>query len=730
MEQYTQVGTYRVHRELLDFVSAHVLPGAETGHQFWQGVERILDEFIPRNEALLHERESFERLLQKWYSEQKQDFDLVGYERFLQSIGYIEPVVPDFSIDVSDVDTEITQQAGPQLVVPLDNARYALNAANARWGSLYDALYGTDVIDEADGKTKSAGYNPVRGKAVIAYAKQYLDDTFPLLTGSHRDAEGYAVRADEPYAIINGQDVPFSNDCFVGYVGNPDSPTSLVLVHNGLHAELKFDRNHPIGRTDGAGLTDIELESALSAIVDCEDSVAAVNARDKVHLYKNWLGLMDGTLEATFTKGGKPLKRQLNEDRRYTGRNGRDVVLPGCSLLFIRNVGHLMTTDLMLDNQGREVPEGILDGIFTSLIASRHLDSKRNSRERSIYIVKPKMHGSKEVTFTNDLFDAIEDVLDLPRHTLKVGVMDEERRTSLNLKNCIERVKERIVFINTGFLDRTGDEIHTSLTFGPMRKKGEMKTSAWLDAYERLNVLTGLAADFYQQAQIGKGMWAMPDKMCDMMREKVAHAESGATTAWVPSPTAATLHALHYHQVDAFRVQRELVQRSFDIDSERKRLLEIPLATRVYTDDEVREELENNLQGLLGYVVRWVEQGVGCSKVPDIHHIGLMEDRATLRISSQHVANWLYHGVCTREQVEATMYRMAEVVDKQNAADPNYRPMTPDVTDSIAYQAAKDLVFQGTDSPSGYTEPILHRRRRQFLTQSTLELNLKGGASS
>lgn len=706
------------------------MPEAETRHQFWQGVERILDEFIPRNETLLHERESFERLLQNWYSEQKQNFDFVAYERFLQSIGYIEPVVPDFKIDVSGVDSEITQQAGPQLVVPLDNARYALNAANARWGSLYDALYGTDVIDEANGKTKSIGYNPVRGAAVIAYAKQYLDDTFPLRTGSHLDAEGYAVRADEPYAIINGQDVPFATDCYVGYVGNADRPTSLVLVHNGLHAELKFDRNHPIGRTDGAGLTDIELESALSAIVDCEDSVAAVNARDKVHLYKNWLGLMDGTLEATFTKGGKPLTRKLNEDRRYTGRNERDIILPGRSLLFIRNVGHLMTTDLMLDGQGKEVPEGILDGIFTSLIASRHLDAKRNSRERSIYIVKPKMHGSKEVAFTNDLFDAIENVLDLPRHTLKVGVMDEERRTSLNLKNCIERVKGRIVFINTGFLDRTGDEIHTSLTLGPMRRKGEMKTSAWLDAYERLNVLTGLKADFHQQAQIGKGMWAMPDKMHDMMRDKVAHVESGATTAWVPSPTAATLHALHYHQVDAFRIQRELVQHSFDMDSDRKRLLEIPLAPRVYTDDEVREELENNLQGLLGYVVRWVEQGVGCSKVPDIHHIGLMEDRATLRISSQHVANWLYHGICTREQVETTMYRMAEVVDEQNAGDPNYRPMTPDVTESIAYQAARDLVFYGPDSPSGYTEPILHRRRREFLTQSTLELNLKGGVSS
>lgn len=728
LEQYKQIGTYRVHRQLLDFVSARVLPEVAEHHPFWQGVERILDEFIPRNETLLQERESFERLLQEWYSDHKHNVEVNEYERFLRSIGYIEPVVQDFQIDVSNVDSEIAQQAGPQLVVPLDNARYALNAANARWGSLYDALYGTDVIDESDGE-KTKGYNPTRGAAVIAYAKQFLDDTFPLREGTHREAEGYSIEGDAAYAVLDGKRVPFQQHCFVGYAGSPESPDRLLLVHNGLHAELKFDRHHPVGKSDPAGLVDIELESALSAIVDCEDSVAAVRAEDKVHLYENWLGLMDGTLEATFKKGDQSLTRTLNPDRHYIGTGGREVVLPGRALLFIRNVGHLMTTDLILDGEGREVPEGIVDGIFTALIASRHLDANRNSRERSIYIVKPKMHGSKEVAFTNDLFDTIEDLIDVPRHTIKVGVMDEERRTSLNLKNCIHQVKGRVVFINTGFLDRTGDEIHTSLTLGPMRRKGEMKTSEWLDAYERLNVRVGLGAGFHRRGQIGKGMWAMPDRMNDMMRDKVNHVRSGATTAWVPSPTAATLHALHYHQVDASGVQRELLDEPFDTEREQRRLLEIPLATNEYTAEEVNEELENNLQGLLGYVVRWVEQGVGCSKVPDIHHIGLMEDRATLRISSQHVANWLYHGVCTKEQVEATLRRMAEVVDAQNAGDPHYRPMTPDVERSLAYQAARDLVFQGTDSPSGYTEPILHRRRREFIEQSTRE-NVKGGASS
>lgn len=729
MEHYERLSTYHVHDKLLHFINEQVLNSEETT-DFWHGVEVILDKFTRKNVALLKNREHFEQLLQDWYSKNSQHMNLLEYEAFLESIGYIEPVVDDFKIDVAGVDTEISRQAGPQLVVPLDNARYALNAANARWGSLYDALYGTDIIDETNGKEKGHGYNPVRGDEVIRYAKEFLDDTFPLRSASHQDADGYIVRDDAAYAIVNGVEVSFLHDCFVGYVGRPDTLESLFLVQNGLHTELKFNRAHPIGKVDRTGLMDIELESALSAIVDCEDSVAAVNAKDKVHLYENWLGLMDGTLEAAFMKNGKMLSRRLNEDKRLIGKGGAEVVLPGRSLLFIRNVGHLMTTDLMLDSEGREVPEGILDAIFTALIASRHLHNRINSREQSIYIVKPKMHGSEEVAFTNELFDEVEDLLGLTRHTIKVGVMDEERRTSLNLKNCIEKVKDRIVFINTGFLDRTGDEIHSSLTLGPMRRKGEMKTSAWLDAYERMNVMTGLNAGFNQQAQIGKGMWAMPDRMNDMMREKINHVQSGATTAWVPSPTAATLHAMHYHQVDAFAVQTELLQQPLDRHRERQRLLDIPLATKIYSSQEVREELENNLQGLLGYVVRWVEQGVGCSKVPDIHHIGLMEDRATLRISSQHVANWLYHGVCAPEQVEATLYRMAEVVDQQNGADPSYRRMTPDVDQSVAYQAARDLIFKGLGQPNGYTEPILHERRREFLKRQTPELNLKGGTSS
>lgn len=726
MNAYERLRTYHVHPALSDFVASRVLLDSEERQVFWDGVENLLDQFRTRNEALLRERETYEQLLQDWYREQGRTADVDALEQFLTSIGYIEPSVTDFSIDVHQIDNEI-KGAGPQLVVPLDNARYALNAANARWGSLYDALYGTDVIDETDGG-QSSGYDPVRGEAVIAYAKQFLDDTFPLERGSHHEVTGYFVKSDRAYAVVDGQSVTLPPKCFAGYTGSAEAPTCLLLVHNGLHVELKLDREHAIGKQDPAGLADVILESALSAIVDCEDSVAAVRAVEKVRLYDNWLGLMDGTLEAVFMKGDRRITRSLNPDRAYIGPDGAERRLPGRALLFNRNVGHLMTTDLMLDDEGSEVPEGILDGIFTALIASRHLDAKRNSRERSIYIVKPKMHGSKEVAFTNDLFDAIEDLLALPRHTIKIGVMDEERRTSLNLKNCIERVKGRIVFINTGFLDRTGDEIHTSLTVGPMRRKGEMKMANWLDAYERLNVRTGIEAGFYRRGQIGKGMWAMPDRMRDMVRDKRAHVQSGATTAWVPSPTAATLHAIHYHQVDAFQVQQELLTESMN-ESLRARLLEVPLATRIYTDEEVNEELENNLQGLLGYVVRWIEQGIGCSKVPDIHHVGLMEDRATLRISSQHVANWLYHGVCTKDQVETTLRRMAEVVDAQNAHDSNYRPMTPDVARSVAYQAARDLVFDGHLSPNGYTEPILHRRRREFIEQSTLE-DIKGGISS
>ncbi|WP_215244245.1 malate synthase G [Exiguobacterium sp. s121] len=727
LEHYERLNTYHIHEKLIELVNKNVLEPHEI-NDFWEGVESLLERFIPVNQTLLEQRKTFERLLQEWYSRQD-EVDPTEYETFLTSIGYIEPVVEDFQIDVSNVDREIAHQAGPQLVVPLDNARYALNAANARWGSLYDALYGTDMIDEADGMEKGRTYNPVRGNEVIRLAKQFLDDTFPLSSGSHRDVSRYVVRDDVAYAVIGDEEHLFAYDSFVGYTGEPNELKTLMLQHHALHVELQFDREHPVGKVDPAGLMDIELESALSAIVDCEDSVAAVCAEDKVHLYRNWLGLMDGTLEASFQKDGKRLSRRLNEDKRLIGKGGVEVVLPGRALLFIRNVGHLMTTDLILDAEGREVPEGIVDAIFTSLIASRHLHRRLNSREGSIYIVKPKMHGSEEVAFTNVLFDAVENLLDLPRYTLKVGVMDEERRTSLNLKNCIAQVKERVVFINTGFLDRTGDEIHSSMTLGPMRRKGEMKTSPWLAAYERLNVSIGLESGFHHQAQIGKGMWAMPDRMQDMMREKMAHVRSGATTAWVPSPTAATLHAMHYHQLDAFDVQRELLKQPV-LKHERQQLLEIPLATRIYSQEEIKEELENNLQGLLGYVVRWVEQGVGCSKVPDIHHVGLMEDRATLRISSQHVANWLHHGICSAEQVEVTLYRMARVVDEQNESDSNYRPMTPNVDQSIAYQAAHELVFHGLKQPNGYTEPILHRRRREFMERQTVELNLKGGTSS
>nr|WP_215144371.1 malate synthase G [Exiguobacterium qingdaonense] len=717
---------YQVHEKLFEFVNESVLESHEI-NGFWEGVESILERFIPSNQILLDKRMKFEQLLQDWYS-RHDEVDLVEYETFLTSIGYIEPFVEEFGINVSGVDHEIAHQAGPQLVVPLDNARYALNAANARWGSLYDALYGTDMIEEENGMEKGRGYNPVRGSEVIRLAKRFLDDTFPLEMGSHQDVTRYFVHDHVAYAEIGEKEQAFAHDSFVGYTGEQDQLDTLILRHHALHVELQFDHEHPIGKTDPAGLMDIELESALSAIVDCEDSVAAVCAEDKVHLYRNWLGLMNGTLEASFQKNGKQLARRLNEDKRVIGKDGVEIVLPGRALLFIRNVGHLMTTDLMLDAEGREVPEGIVDAIFTSLIASRHLHRRLNSREGSIYIVKPKMHGSEEVAFTNELFNAVEDALDLPRHTLKVGVMDEERRTSLNLKNCIAQVKDRVVFINTGFLDRTGDEIHSSMTLGPMRRKGEMKTSPWLSAYERLNVSTGLETGFHHQAQIGKGMWAMPDRMRDMMHEKIAHVSSGATTAWVPSPTAATLHAMHYHQLDAFDVQQSLIQQPFE--NERQRLLDIPLATRIYSQEEIKEELENNLQGLLGYVVRWVEQGVGCSKVPDIHDVGLMEDRATLRISSQHVANWLYHGICSVEQVEATLYRMAQVVDEQNESDPHYRAMTPNVEQSVAYQAAHELVFQGLDQPNGYTEPILHRRRREFMKRQTVELNLEGGTSS
>jgi len=719
LKNYVRIGHYDIHARLFQFVNDNVLSEAERP-TFWAGLEQLLDRMIHPNELLLRRREQYEQMIQEWYSAQTEPFDVERYEAFLTQIGYIEPPLAPVTIDVTGVDDEIKSQAGPQLVVPLDNARYVLNAVNARWGSLYDALYGTDVIGTEDGKAPGTSYNPLRGQAVIEFAKQFLDDTFPLSGASHRDAIRYVIKQRTVYVVTPQAEVAMARESVVGYTGTAEAPERILLTHHGLRVELQFDRDHPIGQIDSAGMKDVILESALSVIVDCEDSVAAVCAEEKVRLYENWLRLMDGSLEATFVKDGRTLRRTLNQDRDVTSLDGERVSVPGRALLMIRNVGHLMQSDLMLDAAGREVPEGILDAVFTALIASRHLEGTRHSREGSIYIVKPKMHGSEEVAFTNHLFEQVEALVGLPRHTLKVGVMDEERRTSLNLGNCIAQVRERIVFINTGFLDRTGDEIHTSLTFGPMRRKQEMKHAPWLHAYEQLNVMNGLAAGFSTRAQIGKGMWAMPDRMKAMLEEKHVHVRSGATTAWVPSPTAATLHALHYHQIDAFAEQRSHLNQPSDITAIRRRLLDVPLATTIYSKEDVTAELENNLQGLLGYVVRWVEQGIGCSKVPDLQQVGLMEDRATLRISSQHVANWLYHGIVSQAELDTILYRMAAVVDAQNAHDAAYTPMTPEVDRSIAYQAARELIMNGLTSPNGYTEPILHARRRDYLARTAL----------
>jgi malate synthase len=717
MQAYIQREQLQVAEQLAAFIEDHALPGSEVSQSdFWASFSRILAELTPVNDALLAKRDSLQEKIDE-YCKSRSSLDPDTYKAFLHEIGYIETPPADFAISTSNVDDEVATMAGPQLVVPINNARFALNAANARWGSLYDAAYGTDVISEENGATRTKEYNPTRGQKVIEYARKWLDVIAPLTNGSHTDSQNYDITSGQ--LVVTFADTSTATlttpDQYLGFSGEKHSPKAILLEHNGLHIELQFEREHQIGKSDPSGMKDILVESALTTIMDCEDSVAAVDAEDKTLVYENWLGLIKGTLEVNLNKPGSSSIRRLNEDRHYTSIDDTPLTLSGRSMMFVRNVGHLMTNDAILF-RGKPIYEGIMDAVITSLIAKHDLlgnGQYRNSKTGSIYIVKPKMHGSEEVAFADALFSQVEEALALPKNTLKMGIMDEERRTSVNLKACIHAAKSRAVFINTGFLDRTGDEIHTSMHLGPFALKAEIKQQPWLTAYELANVKIGIDAGMSGKAQIGKGMWPIPDNMADMMQNKTNHPQSGANTAWVPSPTAATLHALHYHQIDVFSLRQPISQNDFDgLDD----ILTVPLLADPSSlgAQDIQRELDNNVQGILGYVVRWIHQGIGCSKVPDINNVGLMEDRATLRISSQHIANWLLHGLINETQINDSMLRMAKLVDEQNSNDKEYIPMMPHPSESIAFQAAQELILQGTAQPNGYTEPVLHAKRREM----------------